>query len=420
MASGKGVADHELRPIRNLTGAGAAVYLAWWFAVELLLPGSFNPLLGRLLVVGMGALLVVLSHTSRVVAQHLASLLAAWLCVVVGHYFYLVIGNHGDSTWWVGAFITVAAAGMCLHGPRALLVFSIFTMACVMATAAFEGQVAHSIYVPGLATILLLANAAKRSQAVAQQARLQAIIAGQERDRAEEANRFKSMFLGLVSHELLTPLQSIRLNSDALLRAAKQGAPERLDRVERISRGAQRLADLIESLLEHARIESGSFTVVEEPFDLVALASEVVDELAAQRDRDGKALEVTVKAQAAKCMVKSDPKLIRLVLVNLISNAMKYTDSGRIEVDLTTDASSHRLAVRDTGRGIAPGDHERIFESFTQSEPLQHKHVPGLGLGLALVKEMTAALGARLELASVVGSGSTFTLVLANHASPLA
>jgi signal transduction histidine kinase len=292
-------------------------------------------------------------------------------------------------------------------------VFSLFAMACAIGTAILQHQAGHSIYVPGLATILLLANVAKRSQVIAQDAKLQTELARQERDRAEEGSRFKSMFLSLVSHELLTPLQSIRLSSDALTRARGTGAPERLDHVERIARGGRRLTDLIESLLHHAQIENGKLSVLAEPFDLVALATDAIDELSSQGH--AKQLDVRIESEASDCIVTSDPRLVRLVLVNLVGNAIKYTEKGWVVVAVRSDASACRVSVRDTGRGIPPEQHERIFEAFTQVEPLEHKHVPGLGLGLALVKEMTAALAGRLELASALGSGSTFTLVLPRH-----
>src|ERR1700733_12537763 len=141
-----GVDGGTIRP-RTLIGIAGAVYFVWWFAVELLLPGSFNPLPGRLLVVGLNVLLLGASYRSRWVEAHLSVLFTAWVCLLVGHYSYLLIGNHGESTWWVGAFVTFAAASMCLQSPRDVAVFSVFALACVLRVAVLEGQVSHSIYV---------------------------------------------------------------------------------------------------------------------------------------------------------------------------------------------------------------------------------------------------------------------------------
>jgi PAS domain-containing protein len=171
--------------LRGLVGIAGGVYLSWWFAVELLLPGSFNPLPGRLVVVALGWLLVAASWRGRWVERHLSALFTAWVCVLVLHYCYLVVGNHGEPTWWIGAFVTFAAVSMCLQSRREVAVFSVFALACVAGAAAAEGQLLRSIYVPGLATILLLANLTKRSQAIAEQANLQAGRAREETQRAD-------------------------------------------------------------------------------------------------------------------------------------------------------------------------------------------------------------------------------------------
>ena len=168
--------------MRGIVGISGGVYLVWWFAVEWLLPGAFDPLLGRLLVVALSAALVGASYGNRWVETHLSALFAAWACVLVAHYCYLVIGNHGESSWWVGAFVTFAAASMCLQSRRDVALFSLFSLGSVVYVAAVEGQLRHAIYVPGLATILLLANLTKRSQAVAQHATLDA-------ERARNASR---------------------------------------------------------------------------------------------------------------------------------------------------------------------------------------------------------------------------------------
>jgi PAS domain S-box-containing protein len=172
--------------LRIIVGISGGIYLSWWFMVELLLPGSFNPLPGRLLVVGMNGVLLGASYRSRWVERRLSALFTAWVCLLVGHYCYLLIGNHGESTWWVGAFVTFAAVSMCLQSRREVAVFSLFALGCVLGAAAVEGQLRHSIYVPGLATILLLANLTKRSQSIAQDATLQAERAREESRRADE------------------------------------------------------------------------------------------------------------------------------------------------------------------------------------------------------------------------------------------
>jgi PAS domain S-box-containing protein len=168
------------RRLQTIAGIACAVYLLWWFTVEAMLPGAFNPLPGRLLVVGAGFALLAASFFSRPVARRLPGLFTAWVCLLVAHYTYLLVGNHGDSAWWVGAFVTFAASSMCLQSPRDVAFFSVFSLGCVIYAAAVEGQLARTIYVPGLATILLLAYVTKRSQAATQDAIRHAVRARTE------------------------------------------------------------------------------------------------------------------------------------------------------------------------------------------------------------------------------------------------
>jgi signal transduction histidine kinase len=113
----------------------------------------------------------------------------------------------------------------------------------------------------------------------------------------------------------------------------------------------------------------------------------------------------------------TDRMLLRLVLMNLVSNAIKYTQEGHVIVAIRfeQDAQVHTIQVTDTGCGIPAERHSDIFEPFTQLEPLKRKHTPGVGLGLTLVRESIKALGGRIELKSEVGRGSTFTIVLSRN-----
>jgi PAS domain S-box-containing protein len=160
---------------RVIAAIGGAVYLCWWFMVQVLLPGSFNPLPGRLLVVALSAALFLASGRDGWVRRHLSPLFTAWACLLVIHYCYLIWGNGGESTWWVGAFVTFAAVSMCLPSPGEVAVFSLVSFGCAVGLAALEGQLRHSIYVPGLATILLLAYVTKRNQVIAQDATRRAL-----------------------------------------------------------------------------------------------------------------------------------------------------------------------------------------------------------------------------------------------------
>jgi PAS domain S-box-containing protein len=207
--------------LRLIVGIAGAVYLFWWFTVELLLPGSFNPLMGRLSVVGLSGVLLGASYWSRWVERNLSTLFTVWVCILDAHYCYLLLGNHGEATWWVGAFVMVAASSMCLQSRRDVALFSLFALGSVLYVAALEGQLRHSIYVPGLATILLLANIIKHSQVVAQLATVQAQLARKESRIADE-ERFQLAAIVESSGDAI-----IATGLDGLVRSWNRGA-ERL------------------------------------------------------------------------------------------------------------------------------------------------------------------------------------------------
>jgi signal transduction histidine kinase len=231
-----------------------------------------------------------------------------------------------------------------------------------------------------------------------------------ERDKAERASRAKSDLLGLVSHELMTPVAALRLIAQRMERDKRAPlAPVHLALVRRMIALSVRLGGAIESLLEYARLEAGPRTVQEEPVDLLALVGEVVEELRPQAEEKG--LELRVLPEADLTPVLGDRRLLRMIVANLASNAIKFTEAGWVGVKVWQAHGAHRLSVQDTGPGIPADERERIFEPFHQLEPLLHKHKPGIGLGLALAREAAAALGGRIELRAE-DPGSTFTVTL--------
>jgi signal transduction histidine kinase len=227
------------------------------------------------------------------------------------------------------------------------------------------------------------------------------------RDQAEEALRVRSQFLGLVSHELRTPLTSLRLQIERLARDG-DALPEQ-DRalVARMSSSAIRLTELVESLLQFTRMQAGRLETQETLCDLGELAREIAEELRPQAER--RKLRLTASGAAS---AETDPHLVRLMTTNLAANALKFTEQGGVSIAVSNQNGEVRIDVADSGPGIAFENHGRIFEPFEHLEPISAKHTPGIGLGLALVKEMAKALGARVELQSEPGKGSTFSILL--------
>jgi signal transduction histidine kinase len=236
------------------------------------------------------------------------------------------------------------------------------------------------------------------------------------REQAERASAVKSQFLGMLSHELRTPLTSMQL-AIATLRGERDGALSARQRasLDRLQRNAGRLLGLVEALLEYTRVETGRLVVRPEPVDLATLAAEVVDELLPDAQR--KLLELTFAGAAGPALAHTDPRLLRLVLLNLVVNAVKYTHRGWVRLELSAATGGHRFSVADSGPGIAPADLARIFEPFEQLAP--RASAQGVGFGLALVKGIADALGLELTVESIVGRGTTFH-VLVPAAAPAA
>ena len=230
----------------------------------------------------------------------------------------------------------------------------------------------------------------------------------QARAHAERASQFKSDFLSLISHELKTPLNALNLQLERIRRERERLSDKQASLLDRALGSVARLGDLVESLLQYSRIEQDRLVTDLADVDVSALAGEVLEELGSAAEQKGLALRLEAPT-AVRAF--TDARILRLVLVNLVGNAVKFTETGSIEVRVEGGARP-RIAVRDTGRGIAPEDQARVFEPFEQLEQIRHKHTSGVGLGLALVRELSRALGASIELESALGRGSTFTIVL--------
>ena len=237
------------------------------------------------------------------------------------------------------------------------------------------------------------------------------------RDFAEQAGQVKTSFLRMISHELRSPLTTLQLHVQRLQRD-KTLTPAQHEAIGWIARPTKRLVDLVETILGYARIESGRLTMTVEPFAVGALAEELVREMRAPAVE--KQLELHLEpAPSDLPPLLSDRTLVRLILMNLIGNAIKYTMRGRIQVVVGHDGAAHHLTVSDSGPGIPEEFQDRVFEPFVQlDDDTEHKHIAGVGLGLALVRELANAMGGRVELHSEVNVGSSFTVVL--PAAPIA
>jgi two-component system, OmpR family, phosphate regulon sensor histidine kinase PhoR len=216
-------------------------------------------------------------------------------------------------------------------------------------------------------------------------------------------------FVANVSHELKTPLASIKAYSETLRLGAIDDPQNRMRFVQRIEEQANRLNDLILDLIQLARVESGQATFEIEDLNLCTIASQRVQ--AFQAGAANKNISLTLVAPDPKIMVRGDDEGIATVLDNLISNAVRYTpENGSVTVEVMKSENMGMVRVIDNGLGIAPEHHERIFERFYRVDRARSSDLGGTGLGLSIVKHITMSLGGQVALSSRVGKGTTFTV----------
>jgi len=235
--------------------------------------------------------------------------------------------------------------------------------------------------------------------------------------RARELAQLKSDFVSTVSHELKTPLTSIRMFAEMLEQGVAQGDPAKMARYHGvIVQESQRLGLLIANLLDYAQIEKGTRRYTQLRQGIGQLVRDAVTTFEALRDPETSRrnpLAITVSPEAMHAEVEVDHDVIVGAVLNLLANAAKYGGAVHpIEIRVDADAASAWLAVRDHGPGIPPAEQARIFREFYRAPEAYRSGVEGTGLGLALVKRHIEALGGTVEVASTVGEGATFTIRL--------
>jgi cell cycle sensor histidine kinase DivJ len=237
------------------------------------------------------------------------------------------------------------------------------------------------------------------------------------RDAALDASRAKSRFLANMSHELRTPLNAIIGFSEMMTREMFGVIGPRYQEYSRlIHESGSHLLDLINSVLDMSKIEAGKFSVSEEVFDLEEVAQSAVRVLKMPAERAGVALKLAVAPETRQ--VFADRRAVKQILVNLLSNGVKYTPPGG-EVRVTARLLAERgveISVADTGTGISKADLERLGRPFEQVENAQTRAKEGTGLGLALVKSLAQLHGGEAVLQSVLGEGTVVTVRLPHAA----
>ena len=251
----------------------------------------------------------------------------------------------------------------------------------------------------------------ERVAARTRQLEVQTVELTRAKEAAEAADRLKSAFLATMSHELRTPLNSIIGFTGIVLQGlAGPLNDEQIKQLSMVRDSGRHLLNLINDVLDISKIEAGQIEIVSEPFDMREAITKVVQTVAPLAEKKNLRLSAEVSPEVGR--ITSDRRRVEQILINLVNNAIKFTDKGEVLVECQVSNDQVGTCVKDTGIGIKLEDMDKLFKAFQQIDTGMARQYEGTGLGLSICKKLAEMLGGEIRAESKLGAGSVFTFML--------
>jgi signal transduction histidine kinase/ActR/RegA family two-component response regulator len=389
-----------------LSGIAVSFFIGWWALAWFVVVGGLSIFNGRTrdMPAGIAGVVAILTVSSLFVAPGAV----AW--VVGGPEASFIVATMLGVSAMVGNTLFASSRvhywanlGPPLATAIVVSFFAFDQLSTVIVTLLCVGQ-----------TVLCMMSARdNRNDMLNEVLRIQA-----EMEAARKESLAKSQFLATMSHELRTPLNAVIGYAEILEEElTEDDRKDNATDAARISRSARNLLSLINEILDFSKIEAGRMEMNVGDVDVDALIGEVVQTVRHITQEHGTAVNIEIASDA--CVVASDEQRLRQCLLNLVSNAAKFTEGGAITIraDMERDSGDAllRIAVQDTGCGISTDDAERLFQPFTQVDGSLTRRKDGTGLGLVITQRLSELMGGDVSFVSALGEGSTFTLRVRDH-----
>ncbi len=410
----------------NIVGANLVLFISWSLSSRVVLLTWY----GMIHLITLARFLLILSYRRRALAPEearpwaarfvLGTLAAGCAWGAVGLLLFPPMGHPSQVI--MGMFlVAVAATGMFTLAQYLLAYVTLavptllpFTLQQLLSDNADQRVLGFGV---GLFLYIVLSNARRFQRMTIDSIRLRLEITAvaEERERAREAaeaaSRAKSQFLANMSHEIRTPMNGVLGMAEVLLDTPLSELQRRY--LESLHHSGENLLDIINDILDLSKIEAGRLEVSASDFALRRTVADIVASFRERAVRKGIAVEAFID-DSVPDVLRGDVVRLRQVLNNLVGNAIKFTERGRVAIEVAPaprrDAGRHwlRISVRDTGIGIAPEVQSLIFDAFAQADVSHSRKYGGTGLGLTISRQLIDLMGGTLALESVPGAGSTF------------